>query len=182
MAPGVRMPTPAAVTPPSDRLPDHRVVVGAMHENDDDGGPDEEERLHDSEREASLEHGACFVQVFSKGIVGFGPIGPERAQRDVDRPSIPVPAVRVRDEPELVDTGYERTEEEKIDEGDEARRALCGGEPKESVDSPKNSDHTNDEHDKDIGWSQLICLQVAINKVRLSRMVRWVSMDNASRQ
>lgn len=60
--------------------------------------------------------------------MGFDAVGSERAQRDVDRPSIPVPAVCVRDEPKLVDAGDECAEKEKVDKGDETRRALCGRE------------------------------------------------------
>lgn len=42
MAPRMRMSASAAVAPPPDRLRDHSVGLAAMHEGDDNGGPNEE--------------------------------------------------------------------------------------------------------------------------------------------
>lgn len=42
-------------------LDDHLLVVAALHEQQQKGGRDKEDNVHDAEGEAGLEHGACLV-------------------------------------------------------------------------------------------------------------------------
>lgn len=70
--------TAAVASPARPGLP--RVVVTlAVHETGDDRCPKEEKRLHDSERKAGFEHGACLVQIVGQGVVGLVAVGPERS-------------------------------------------------------------------------------------------------------
>lgn len=60
-------------------------------------------------------------------IIRLVAVSAERAQRDVNGPAMPVAAVGIRDEAQLVDASDEGAEKEEIDECDETGGAPRGG-------------------------------------------------------
>ncbi len=70
------------------------------------------------------------------------------AERVVDAAAVPVAAVGVCDEAELVYACDEGTEEEEVDEGDERGGALGSRVPDEGVDAPEDGDYGDDEENE----------------------------------
>lgn len=94
-------------------------------------------------------------------------VGPERTKRHPNRASIPASAVCARDKAQLVDTCDESAKEAQIDECDEDCGAFCCGEADEGIDGPEDGDYADDEEDQDVGWCELVCFEVAVDKVGL---------------
>lgn len=99
--------------------------------------------------------------------IGFVAVCAKRTQRDVHRPAAPVATVGAGDESELVHASDESAEEEQVDECDKPGGALGGGMANEGVESPENGDHADNKEDQDVGWGELVRLEVAIDEVSL---------------
>lgn len=80
-------------------------------------------------------------------------------------------AISVRNEAELVDSCDESADEEEVDEGDEERGALGGRMADERVEGPEDGDHADYEEHQDVGWGNLVCVEIAVDKVGLFRML-----------
>lgn len=78
-------------------------------------------------------------------LVSFYPPFTERAKGDKDRAAIPVSAVLIGDEAQLVDTGDEGSEEAEVYESHENSGASGGRVPNHGVEGPEHGDHTDDE-------------------------------------
>ena len=109
--------------------PPHRSVLllPPVEKNRQDSRPEEENRLHNTQRKTRLQHCTRLVNIHRKRVPRPLAVDPERAERDSDGASAPVGAVRGCDKAELVDGGDEGSEEEQIDEGDEGGGAFGGG-------------------------------------------------------
>lgn len=95
-------------------------MLPEMQKHGQNRRPEEKQRLHDPNRKACLQHRTGLIQVLRQGIPCMCTVCPKRAQGDVDvRVAVPVAAVGVGDEAELVDGCDEGAEEEEVDEGDE---------------------------------------------------------------
>ena len=80
---------------------------------------------------------------------------------------MPVAAVGVGDEAELVDGCDEGAEEEEVDEGDENGGAFGGCVADQCVDGPEDGDDADYEEDEDVDRGDLVCLDVAVDEVGL---------------
>ena len=80
---------------------------------------------------------------------------------------MPVAAVGVGDEAELVDGRDEGAKEEEVDEGDEYRGAFGGCVADQCVDGPEDGDDADYEEDEDVDWGDLVCFDVAVDEVGL---------------
>lgn len=175
------MPPPAAVAPAAHGrrrllgLANDDLAAVAVHEEREDGGPEEEDGLHDAEREARLEHGARLVEVKRQRVAGAHAIVAKGPQRDVDGAAVPARAVLVGDEAQLVDGGDEGAEEADVDEGDEGRGALGGRVADQRVEGPEDGDDADDEKNEDVGRGQLVVLDEAVDEVGL-RNSRWLGV------
>lgn len=81
---------------------------------------------------------------------------------------MPVAAVGVGDEPELIDARDETAEDQQIDKGDKARGAPRGRQSDHGIKSPEGSNNADDEQDQDVSRGQLVCFEVAIDEEGLS--------------
>lgn len=70
-------------------LDDH-VAIPRMQEQSEYRRPEEKQGLHDSEREAGLQHGAGFVHIQRERVVSAPAILAERAEGDPDGATVPV--------------------------------------------------------------------------------------------
>lgn len=97
----------------------------------------------------------------------------EGAQRPVDGLGAPIPVVAVcrADETQFVDGGDESTEETQVNEDDEDCGAFRRAEADQSVETPENSDHGDDEEDQDRDGGDLVRLEESIDKEGLSYLV-----------
>lgn len=77
---------------------------------------------------------------------------PERAEGDDDGTAVPVWAVLVGDEAELIHAGDKGAEEAEVHKGHEDRGAPRGSVPDGGVESPEHGDDADDEEDEDVGW------------------------------
>lgn len=122
---GVTPPAPvAAPAPPDLGLLDDGGLM-AVHEEGENGRPEEEERVHDPEGEGSLQQGAGLVDVHAEVIPIFAADVPEGPQGEVEGPGAEIGAVGRCDVAELVDAGDEGADEAEVDEGDEDGGAFC---------------------------------------------------------
>lgn len=138
-----------------------------MQEQSQQRRPEEKQGLHDSERKACLQHGARLFHVQRKRVIGAPPVLAERAERDPDGAAVPVRAVCASDEAELIDSGNEGAEEEKIDESDENGGIFGGFEADQCVDGPEDGNGADDEEDQDVRRGQHVGFDVAVNEPSL---------------
>ena len=164
---------------PHMRLLHNMVAVPRVQEEGQQRRPEEEQRLHDPQRKRGLQHRAGLVHLQRERVIRATTVLAERAERNPYRAAIPVRAVSIGDEAELVDGRDEGTEEEEVDEGDEHGGAFRGGESDQSVDGPEDGDHADDEHDEDVGGREHVGFQVSVDEVRLVGMLAWVALRMA---
>lgn len=120
-----------------------------MHEEEQEGGEQEEDAIHDPKREARLQHRARLVDAAHKRTV---PIEPVRPDRDVEAPvEAKIRAVRVRDAPQLVDRRDEGAHEAEVDKGDEDGGLIARLASNEREECPCQREHTDDEECEDVG-------------------------------
>lgn len=100
-------------------LLNNNLTVLAVDEQCQEGGPGKEDYFHDSQRKASLQHCAGLVDVQRQRVVHLRAVLAEGTEGDPDGTAIPVCAVGVCDEAQLVDSCDESAEEAHIKEGDE---------------------------------------------------------------
>lgn len=148
-------------------LPDHDLPVVAVHKGGEDGRPEEEDDLHDAQREARLQHGARLVEVERQGVPALDAPVAKGPEGDVDLAAVPARAVRAPDEAQLVDAGDEGAEEAQVDEGDEGRGALGGRVADQGVEGPEDGDDADDEEDEDVGRGHDVGFDVSIDEVGL---------------
>lgn len=136
------------MTPPSHSLLNNDLpLILLMNKQGQESRPSKEENLHNAQREGRLEHSAGLIHLQRERVTRALAILAERAERDPDHAGVPVGAVSVGDEAELVDGGDEGADEAEVDEGDEERGAFCCGEAEERVDAPEDGDYADDEQD-----------------------------------
>lgn len=87
--------------------------------------PSKENNLHNPQRKTRLQHSTRLIHVQRERVTRSQTELAKRAQRNPDGAAVPVCAVGVGDEAELVDSCYEGAEEEGVDEGDEEGGAFC---------------------------------------------------------
>jgi hypothetical protein len=162
--------TPAPRRRRTHCLPRHRPRLSPPDPQCPDRRPEEENHFHDSHRKARLQHRTGLVQIIRQGIPRLCAVKPERTQGDVFAIAVPVFAVGICDEAQFVDTGDEGTEEEEVNEGDEDRRALCGGVAYHRVEAPEDSNHADYEENKDVDWGDLVGFEEAVDEVGLPRV------------
>lgn len=68
----------------SARLLGRGLVMRVMQEQRNQSSPEKEDGLHNTDSERSLEHGACFVDLQRKRVVGALAPGAKGTQRDPD--------------------------------------------------------------------------------------------------
>lgn len=170
-----RVSAPTAMATAADsRLLDDDLTAPAVQEQREQRRPEEEDRLHDAHGECGLQHRAGLIDVQGV-VVDVLAILAERPEGYPHRAAVPVGAVGIGDEAQLVDAGNEGAEEEEVHKGDEDGRALGGGEADERVDGPEDGDDADDEEHEHVGGRQHVGFQVAIDEVGL-RVGRRVSM------
>lgn len=165
----VAMAPSAAVTPPPHRrcLLDDHFPIPSVDKERQDSRPEEEQRLHNPQRKASLQHRAGLVDLQVQMVLVFVANVPEGAKRHPHRAAIPMRAIGARDEAELVDSCDESADEEQVDEGNEECGALGGRMADERVKGPEDGDHTDDEEHQDVGRGDLVCFEIAVHEVGL---------------
>lgn len=159
-------PSAAVASPPHRRcLLDDHFPVPSVDKECQDSRPEEEHRLHDPQRKARFQHRAGLIDLQVQVVLVFVTKVPKRAKRHPHRAAIPVSAIGVRDEAELVDSSDESAEEKKVDEGDEERRALRCRMADERIEGPEDGDHTDNEKHQDVGRGDLVCFEIAVDEV-----------------
>lgn len=165
-------PSAAVASPPHRRcLLDDHFPVPSVDNECQDSRPEEEHRLHDPQRKARFQHRAGLIDLQVQVVLVFVTKVPKRAKRHPHRAAIPVSAIGVRDEAELVDSSDESAEEKKVDEGDEERRALRCRMADERIEGPEDGDHTDNEKHQDVGRGDLVCFEIAVDEVGLFGML-----------
>ncbi|KAI9931107.1 hypothetical protein MW887_010764 [Aspergillus wentii] len=144
------MTTSTAVAPPSDLgLPNDNLGLSLIHKDRPEGRPGEEQRLHDSKRKAGLQHRTALVDIQGQWVAGSFAVEPKRSERNVHSSSLPMQAVGVGDETELVDARDESAAEEEIHECDEDGGALGSPMSDQGIDRPEDCENANNEQDQD---------------------------------
>lgn len=176
-------PPAAAMAPPASMVMTPTVVVmrmrspsiillmmTQMQEEGQDSSPHEEEHLHDAHGKRSLQHRAGLLHVLCEWVARLFAREAKRAQRPVDcvRPAVPVLAVCGADEAQFVDGCDKRTEETQVDEGDEDCMAFGRAQSDQSVETPEDGDHGDDEQDEDRDGGDLVRFEESIHEVGLS--------------
>lgn len=112
------------MTPSPRRLLNNDLTVLAMQEKRQKSSPDKENTLHNPQRERSLQHRAGLIDMQRERVIRVNAPFAKRTEGSPDRAAVPVGAVGVGDEAQLVNARHERAEEEEIDERDEEGGAL----------------------------------------------------------
>ena len=110
---------------PNSSILDNSRLMRVMQEQRKQRSPEEEYRLHDTDRKRGLQHSASFVDVQRKRIICALTIGPEWTQGDPDGAAMPAGTVCVGNKAELVYGCNEGAEEEQVDECDKVCGSLC---------------------------------------------------------
>lgn len=113
--------TAAVAAPTNSSLLNNNLTVLAVNEQRKERSPNKEDHLHDSKRKGSLQHGAGLVNLKRQRVVHLPAILAKGTQGDPDRTAIPVRAIGVCDEAQLVDARNECTEKAHVKEGDKER-------------------------------------------------------------
>ena len=117
---GRRMtPTAAMAAPTNSRLLNNHFPVLAVNKQRQERSPDKEDDLHDPQRKGSLQHRAGLVDLQRQRVVHLPAVLAKGAEGHPNRAAVPVRAVGIGDEAQLVDAGDEGAEEAHVDEGDE---------------------------------------------------------------
>lgn len=138
-----------------------------VHEESPECCPEKKHHFHDAERKAGLQHPAGFVRVIGEWVVRALSVGSERAQGDPYGPSVPVSAVGIGNEAQLVDTGDEGAEEEQVHEAYKGGGALGRRVPDQRVEAPKDGNRANDEENEDVHGGNDVGFEISIDEVGL---------------
>lgn len=119
--------TPATGMAPATNMSllNNHLARTSVNEKRPESSPAEEDNLHNTHGETSLQHSTCLVKFVFRTIDASAVLA-EGAQGNPDRvgAALPVSAVGLGDEAELVNGSNEGAEEEQIYEGDEDCRSL----------------------------------------------------------
>lgn len=111
-------PTTAMTAPTNSCLLNDNFPVLAVNKQRQERSPDKEDDLHDPQRKGSLQHRAGLVDLQRQRVVHLPAVLTKGPEGHPDRAAVPVRAVGVGDEAQLVDTCDEGAEETHVDEGD----------------------------------------------------------------
>lgn len=164
-----RVTATTGVTPTTNMgLLNNDLARTSVDEKRPESSPAEEDNLHNSHGETSLQHGASLVKLVFRTIDSSTVLA-KGAQGNPDRvgAALPVSTVGLGDETELVNSSDEGAEEEQIHEGDEDCRALGRTVSDQSVQTPEDGEDADDEHDQDVGRGEDVCLEIAMDEVGL---------------
>lgn len=104
-------------SPPISFLNNHLLILAAPHEQQQKRGRDEEDDVHDAEREAGLEHGARLVHIEPEAAITAKAAGVQRDGEGARRGK--VRTVGLGDGAQFEDTRDQGTGKAEVDEGDE---------------------------------------------------------------
>lgn len=105
---------------PSDSFFDNHLSVISAHEQQEEACDSKKDAVHDPKCKASLQHGACFVDVDRERAASIKAVG---AQAHVEAAiGTEVGAISIGNAAQLVDTCNECTDKAEIDEGNEEGR------------------------------------------------------------
>ena len=118
-------------------LDNHLLLVAALHEQQQKGGRDKEDNVHDAEGEAGLEHGACLIHRERERVVAADSA---RRHCDVKIARVgEVGAVGFGNVSQFVHACNQGAHKADIDEGDEVGRSACGFSAEQGRDRPDGS-------------------------------------------
>ena len=138
-----------APSPRIDFLLLRNLIPRLVHEEEQEGSEQEEDAIHDPEREARLQHRACLVDAPHKRAVAIEPIRPDC---NVEAPvEAEIRAVSVRDAPQLVDRGDEGAHEADVDKGYENCGLVARLASDEREERPRQREYADDEEGEDVG-------------------------------
>jgi len=140
---------------------------------------EEEDGVHDTEREARLEHAARLVDADVKRVEGRASQDAEiRLVRAVGRDR---GAVHARDKAEIIDSRDEGADESQVDEADEARVGAGPVVAEQGEKGPGEAEDGDDEKNEDVVGRHLVVLEVVVDEPGehahardLSRVSQWV--------
>lgn len=134
-----------------------------MHEEQDKKGDEEEDAVHDAEREARLLHRALLLHAGREAARARDAVGADAqicgaAVREAG-------AVGAGDATELVDAGDEGADEAEVDEGDVEGGSLGGFAAEEGHDGPDGGEGGDDEEGENGGWGESKGFLVEVDEV-----------------
>lgn len=133
------------------------VVVVAVDEEGENEGQEEEDTVHDTKSKAGFEHSTALIHIHTIPI----DTDTEDGKRTLPLAALfEFGAVPVGDTAELIDSADEGTDEEKVDEGDEAGGVLCTRVQEQRSYCPCCPEHGDNEKDEDEARSERLDLIV----------------------
>lgn len=159
--------TAAMAAPTHRRLLDNRLRMLAVHEEGPERCPGEEHHFHNAERKAGLQHPAGLVRIVGERVVGALSVRSERPQGDPYSAPVPVSAVGIGNEAQLVDSGDEGAEKEQVHEADEGGGALGRRVSDQRVEAPEDGNRANDEKDEYVHGGNNVGFEIPIDEVGL---------------